>query len=268
MPNRSKLPKICKEFDNQPMTSGKQVRMGRLFGPDGKTLIAALDHGIAGVSPLASLEKPEKLIGALTKAGVDAFILTPGLAEEFASLIHGKGLVLRVDCGPTALTGNWLESHPVVTVEDALRLGADAIIAMGIVGTAGESRSLQALAQLARGCEGWSMPLIAEMLPGGFAASECPAEQIKIAARLGAELGADIIKIRYSGSGESFCAVTETCFRPVVVLGGSAQDPSQLAVATREAMAAGARGAAVGRNIWQANDPAKVASLLAEAVHG
>jgi len=250
------------------MTSGKQVRMGRLFAPDGKTLIAALDHGIAGLAPLASLEKPEKLIAALIKAGVDAFILTPGLAEAFAASIHGKGLVLRVDCGPTALTGNWLESHPAVSVEDAMRLGADAVIAMGIVATAGESRSLQALAQLAGQCQKWGMPLMAEMLPGGFAASECPGEQIKIAARLGAELGADIVKIRYSGSGESFRAVTESCFRPVVVLGGSAQDPSQLASATRDAMSAGARGAAVGRNIWQANDPAKVASLLAEAVHG
>ena len=250
------------------MTSGKQVRMGRLFKPDGKTLIAALDHGIAGLSPLAALEKPEKLIGALSQAGVDAFILTPGLAEAFASSIHGKGMVLRVDCGPTALTGNWQESHPAVAVEDAMRLGADAVVAMGIVGTAGESRSLQALAQLARRCHEWGIPLMAEMLPGGFAASECTAEQIKIAARLGAELGADIIKIRYSGSGESFRAVTEGCFRPVVVLGGSAQDPSQLAAATRDAISAGARGAAVGRNIWKASDPTKVASLLAEAVHG
>jgi fructose-bisphosphate aldolase, class I len=250
------------------MTSGKQVRMGRLFAPDGKTLIAALDHGIAGLSPLASLEKPEKLIGSLTQAGVDAFILTPGLAEAFASSLHGKGLVLRVDCGPTALTGNWLETHPAIAVEDALRLGADAVIAMGIVGVAEESRSLQALAQLARRCQEWGMPLMAEMLPGGFAASECPAEQITIAARVGAELGADIIKIRYSGTAESFRAVTEACFRPVVVLGGSAQDPSQLAESMRQAISAGARGAAVGRNIWQAKDPAKVALSLAEAVHG
>lgn len=242
--------------------------MGRLFAPDGKTLIAALDHGIAGLSPLAWLEKPEKLIGALSQAGVDALILTPGLAEVLAGSLHGKGLVLRVDCGPTALTGNWQESHPAVSVEDAMRLGADAVIAMGIVGTEGESRSLQALAQLARHCKEWSVPLIAEMLPGGFAASECSAEQIKIAARIGAELGADIIKIRYSGSADSFRAVTETCFRPVVVLGGSAQGPTELASATRDAMSAGARGAAVGRNIWQANDPTKVASLLAEAVHG
>ncbi len=250
------------------MNSGKQVRMGRLFAPDGKMLIAALDHGVAGLSPLAWLEKPEKLISVLTDAGADAFILAPGLAEAFAGSIHGKGLVLRVDCGPTALTGNWQESHPAVSVEDAMRLGADAVIAMGIVGTAGESRSLQALAQLAQRCQEWGMPLMAEMLPGGFAASECPLEQIKIAARLGAELGADIIKIRYSGSSESFRAVTESCFRPVVVLGGSAQDPLQLASATRDAISAGARGAAVGRNIWQAKDPAKVASSLAEAVHG
>jgi fructose-bisphosphate aldolase, class I len=250
------------------MTTGKQFRVGRLFAPDGKTLMAALDHGLAGFSPLAALDNPEKLISTLIHAGVDAFILTPGMAEQFGSSIHGRGLIVRVDCGPTAVTGRWSESHPALGVEDALRLGADAIIAMGIVGAEGESRSLHALAQLARRCQQWGMPLIAEMLPGGFAAAGCPAEQIKIAARVGAELGADLIKIRYSGSVETFRAATESCFRPIVVLGGSAHDASQLASAVRDAMAAGARGAAVGRNIWQANDPAKVAALLAEAVHG
>jgi len=250
------------------MNSGKEVRTRRLFRADERSVIAALDHGIAGLSPLGSLAKPEDLIVKLVAAGVDAFIVTPGIGRQCAPWFGGKGLVIRVDCGPTALTGEWAETHPAVKVEEAARLGADAVIAMGVVGAEGEARSLQALARLAAECEACGIVLIAEMLPGGFAASACSDEQISVAARVGAEIGADIIKIRYSGSEKSFRAIIANCYRPIVVLGGSKQTPPQLAASTREAMTAGARGVAVGRNIWQAEDPSQVASLLVEAVHG
>ncbi len=250
------------------MNSGKQIRFNRLFASDGKTVIAALDHGIAGLAPLQGLESPDQLIPAITAARVDAVIVTPGIASAFSELFGKAGLILRVDCGPTAITGHWSQTRPVLRVEDALRLGADAVIAMGIVGAEGESASLHALAQLAAECERWGMVLIAEMLPGGFSVPEASPDQIVVAARLGAELGADVIKIRYSGSCDSFRPVTSSCYRPVVVLGGSRQKPEQLIASTREALAAGARGAAVGRNIWQSPAPGKVAAALVEAVHG
>ncbi|MFZ0686231.1 MAG: hypothetical protein WAM89_11875 [Terriglobales bacterium] len=250
------------------MNSGKQIRLNRVFAGDGKTGIAALDHGIAGLSPLGGLATPDHLIPALTAARVDAVIVTPGMASAFSALFGKTGLIVRMDCGPTAITGEWSQTRPALAVEDAIRLGADAVIAMGIVGAEGESASLHALARLAAECERWGMALIGEMLPGGFSAAEVSAEQIAVAARLGADLGADVIKIRYSGSRESFRAVTETCYQPVVVLGGSKQSPEQLISSTREAMAAGARGVAVGRNIWQSPEPGKVAASLVEAVHG
>ena len=250
------------------MNSGKHIRLQRLFAEDGKTVIAALDHGIAGLSPLHALETPEHLLPALTKAGVDAVITTPGMASAFDGLLGRTGLILRADCGPTALTGKWSETSPAVAVEDAIRLGADAVIAMGIVGADGEAESLKSLAKLAAECEKWGIALFAEMLPGGFSAAEVAAEQIAVAARLGADLGAGVIKIRYSGSLESFRPVVRSSFRPIVVLGGSKQSPEQLVASTHDAIAAGAKGVAVGRNIWKASDPAGVAALLIEAVHG
>jgi DhnA family fructose-bisphosphate aldolase class Ia len=106
------------------------------------------------------------------------------------------------------------------------------------------------------------------MLPGGFAASEISVDQIAVAARVGAEVGADLIKIRYSGSVESFRTVTNNCYRPVVVLGGSKQSSEQLLSSTREALTAGAKGVAVGRNVWQSADPGSITASLAEVVHG
>jgi len=202
------------------MNSGKQVRLNRLFAGDGKTVIAALDHGIAGLAPLERLAAPDRLIPAITAARVDALIVTPGIAGAFSGLFRRVGLIVRVDCGPTAITGDWSQTRPALVVEDAIRLGADAVIAMGIVGVEGESGSLHAMAQLAAECERWGMVLIGEMLPGGFSAPEVSAEQIAIAARLGAEVGADVIKIRYNGSCESFRTVIHSCYQPVVVLGG------------------------------------------------
>ena len=250
------------------MPAGKEIRLNRILARDGKTVIAALDHGIAGIAPLEGLQRPEVLIPAITEAGVDAVIVTPGLARGFAGLFGKAGLIVRVDCGPTAHTGEWCETRPALTVEDAVRLGADAVIAMGIVGAEGEADSLRALATLAGRCDRWGMALVAEMLPGGFAAKEVAPAQLISAARVGADLGADLIKVSYSGSIDSFRAVTGTCYRPVVVLGGSKQRPEELVVMARDAVSAGAKGVAVGRNIWQSADPGGIAASLVEAVHG
>ena len=250
------------------MSTGKQIRLNRLFAGDGKTVIAALDHGIAGLAPLLGLEAPDRLIPTLVAAGIDAVIATPGIASACRGRFGKVGLIVRIDCGPTAITGDWSKNRPALAVEDAIRLGADAVIAMGIVGADGESESIHGLARVAAECERWGMVLIGEMLPGGFSASVVSAEQVAVAARLGAEVGADVIKIRYSGSSDSFRGVVRSCYRPVVVLGGSKQSPEQLISSTRDALGAGAKGVAVGRNIWQAADPGRVAASLVEAVHG
>jgi len=250
------------------MSAGKEIRLNRLFARDGKTVIAALDHGIAGIAPLEGLQRPDSLIPAITEAGVDAIIVTPGLARGFPGLFGKAGLIVRVDCGPTAHTGEWCETRPALTVEDAVRLGADAVIAMGIVGAKGEADSLQALAALSGECDRWGMALVAEMLPGGFAAKGISPAQLISAARVGADLGADLIKVGYSGSIDSFREVTGTCYRPVVVLGGSKQRPDELVAMARDAVKAGARGVAVGRNIWQSADPGGITASLVEAVHG
>jgi len=250
------------------MNTGKQVRLNRILGRDGRTVVAAIDHGIAGIAPLEHLASPGRLIPLLVDAGIDAVITTPGIASGFGPMCGRVGLIVRVDCGPTALTGEWDANRPALTVEDAIRLGADAVIAMGIVGAPGESASLHALAQLAAACERCGVILVGEMLPGGFTAADVAPAQVAAAARVGAELGADLIKIRYTGSVDSFRTVTANCYRPVIVLGGSRQSEDQLVATTRDAVAAGACGVAVGRNIWQAADPARVAASLVEAVHG
>lgn len=250
------------------MSSGTTLRLNRLLNADGRTVIAALDHGIAGMRPLAALEQPAEIVAQVIAGGADAILTTPGIVRECAALFRHVGLIVRADAGPTALTARWAETRVALNVEDVLSLGADGMAVMGIVGAEGESESLRGLERLAAECHRWGMILLAEMLPGGFEAGKVSVEQIAVAARVGAELGADLIKIRFSGTTDTYRAVTAACYRPVVILGGSKQTPEQLLAQVREALAAGAAGVAVGRNLWQHPDPAAMTRALVEAVHG
>lgn len=250
------------------MVQGKQLRLNHIFGGDGKTMIAALDHGIAGMSPLGHLDHPRVLLPEVVQNGADAVITTPGIARQCSDLFGRAGLILRIDGGPSALSGDWDEMEVLLQAEDALRLGADAVIMMGITGTAKEAQSLASLGRVAARCNEWGLPLIAEMLPGGFAAKEVSIQQIQVSARLAAELGADVVKIKYQAPAEDYQAVICSSYIPVVVLGGSKQSPEQLIGEVKQALGAGARGVAVGRNIWQSECAGEMAALLAGVVHG
>ena len=106
-----------------------------------------------------------------------------------------------------------------------------------------------------------------EMVPGGF---DSPpemrtAESVAIAARVGAELGADWLKIPYA---PDFKRVTETCYAPVVILGGSKKGSERGMLETiRQALDAGAAGVAIGRNIFQAEDPHAMTAAVAGLLH-
>jgi DhnA family fructose-bisphosphate aldolase class Ia len=247
--------------------SNKQIRMNRIFKQDGRTFVVAMDHGSAGISPLGGLKDPAKLIPDLINGGADAIITTPGIAQLYGSRLGRVGLILRIDGGPTSQTGEWERIKVVLSVEDALRLGADAVIMMGIVGASGESETLTALWRTAAACRAWGVPLIAEMLPGGYSAKEVTFDQIALAARIGGELGADIIKIRYQGPAESYQQVIDSSFLPVIILGGSKQPLDSLANEVKDALSVGAAGAAIGRNIWQDPDPIKVTQTIKETIH-
>jgi DhnA family fructose-bisphosphate aldolase class Ia len=108
---------------------------------------------------------------------------------------------------------------------------------------------------------------MAEMLPLGFR-GEPTVDDLETAARIGAELGADIIKTKYRGPSEAYREVTRTCFVPVVVLGGSARDITAVQADIREAMQAGAAGVAIGRSVWRADDVRGAVAAVSDAVRG
>lgn len=249
--------------------TGKQLRLKRIFAADGRAVIVAMDHANT-MGPLPGLERPGELLAQAQAGGADAILTTGGVAARFAERFGRLGLIVRLDGARSTLNGEEAPLSQVLMVEDALRLGADAVGCMGFPGSQQESSTLTYLGRIAAEARAWGVPLMAEMLPRGFAggADARTAESLALAARIGAELGADFIKTDYSTDPENYGRVIAGCYAPVVVLGGGrVDDPRQVFAVVRAALDLGAAGAAIGRNIWQHPHPDRMTAAIAALVH-
>ena len=138
------------------------------------------------------------------------------------------------------------------------------MIAMGFVGNDGEAASLTLLSKIAETCHRFGMPLIAEMLPAASDKFQ-DAESIGLAARVGYELGANIIKAYTTGT-EADKRIISDCSLPFLAAGGpKSANPEEIVA---NAMAHGAAGVAFGRNVFGSDDPQQVVKDLVRVVHG
>jgi DhnA family fructose-bisphosphate aldolase class Ia len=243
------------------MVSLKTRRMARLFAPDGRCLVVAMDHAGFMDKPQRGLEHPEEVVRGVVNAGADALLLTLGSAQRCASVIGRAGVWLSVDAQPPLLER---------IVETALRLGVDGVKCMVYPWCADVPNSLANFGALAVECGKWGMPLMAEVIPGGFSGGpeSRGVEKISAGARAAMETGADVVKTFYTGDAESFRAVTENCPVPIVVLGGErAANDQELLQNVRNALAAGAAGVAIGRNIWGHGQPGEITRALSAVIH-
>jgi DhnA family fructose-bisphosphate aldolase class Ia len=251
------------------MYGAKGRRMRRIFQSDGKAFIVAMDHaGAMGVLP--GLENPGQTLELVLAGGADAILTTYGVATHFAEQLGGAGLILRADGGGTSLAKERTGMSLIYDALDALRIGADALGVMGMPGSRFEADTLPYLAALVAQCQEWNLPVMAETLPGGFEepANMWTAENIGFACRIGVELGADFIKTQYSGDKESFRKIVDTTYAPIVILGGGkTKSETDLLTVVYDALQVGAKGVAIGRNIYQHAHPEKMAKAVAAVIH-
>lgn len=244
-------------------------RMNHVFQPDGKTFIMAMDHG-SNFKVLPAMKDPSKLIREIAAAGADAFLSTIGMADKFQADFLGKGIILRIDGGVSCLSKPTKPMQIVASPEDALRLGADAVITMSFPGSVFENEVLSNMARTALECHKWGLPVLAEALPRGFEPAEDARtpENITFACRQSVELGADMVKTNYTGDQKSFAELCESVYAPVVILGGAKKVPErELLQEIKDALEAGAAGIAMGRNIWGNEDPVHYAAAIAKLIH-
>lgn len=243
-------------------------RMFRIFREDQKSLIVAMDHGSA-MNVFPDLLNTQRIIEEVVENGADAFLTTFGIVKNFWRSMKGTGVIMRLDGGVSSIKSEGKSYNQLFGVEDALSLGADAVACMGLPGTEDEPNTLTYLSKLAAEAHLWDVPLMAEMLPGGFMNKEMHTpDLIAQAARMGVELGADFIKTDYPKDIESFKRTVQGVFRPIVVLGGSrSDDPRDLLAMVKDAINAGASGVAIGRNIWGYHKPGLMTAALRRIIH-
>jgi DhnA family fructose-bisphosphate aldolase class Ia len=242
----------------------KEIRLNHIFAKDSRTVIVACDHaGFMG--PLKGLEQPGQLLDHLVASGVDAVLTTRGVAQSFRDRIGKLGLILRADGGSSMASPVMGTLRPLFSIEDACRLGADAVICMGMIGFPEEPSSLQNLAGFTADSEKWAMPVIAEMLVKPKEGDRPTVQEIAFAMRI----GADLIKASFAGPTDAYRTALSSCYRPVVVLGGEkVKDETEMLQNIADALEAGANGVAIGRNVWQHANPAGICRSLVELVHG
>ena len=250
------------------LNTGKSLRMSRILGPDKRSFIFPVDHGIP-LGPVKGIENPIDILSCAVNMGVDALLLNPGLAKRAVNIYKGKtALVLRIGAF-TVLGPDPSYEIPVIEVEDALALGADAVCITVNIGSQSEPQQLQGMGKISSRCERYGIPYIAEMmLDPKHIKDVYDAEYIAWVARIGEEVGADMLKVHYSGDPKSFKRVVDSVNIPVGIAGGAAIDSEEkLYKMVEGSIQAGAACAFIGRNVFQAENPRAVLRRLIDIVH-
>ncbi|MBN2157810.1 MAG: class I fructose-bisphosphate aldolase family protein [Spirochaetes bacterium] len=249
---------------------GKKIRFQRIINRNtGKTIIVPMDHGVT-VGPIHGLIDMPRTVNQVAEGGANAILMHKGIVET-GHRSSGKdiGLIVHLSAS-TVLAPDSNAKTLVCTVEEAVRLGADAVSIHINIGANTEADMLRMIGEVSKSCRDWGMPLLAMMYTrGAKIKNEYDVNVVKHAARVGAELGADIVKVNYTGSPATFREVVMGCPVPVVIAGGEKMETDEeILDMVRGSIEAGGAGVSIGRNIFQHDNPAFIVSKISEIVHG
>ena len=252
---------------------GKAMRMKRLIDPAGVSVICALDHGMTSPTFLEPLADIQTRTAEAVSGGANVIMMSKGMirvAEPAFSPTTSLALLLSASANPD---GDHPQIVQIAEVEEACVLGADAVVLFTALGSETESGMIEILARVGGECAALGMPFIAEAeFPTTYASVEELTEQYGFDylwrnVRLCAELGADIVKTNWPGSPESFGKLVEAANGiPMVLAGGSRLQDNELLWRMEMAVAAGAIGCSVGRNIFMHRSPEAITRALARVI--
>ena len=248
---------------------GKNIRLERLMDRENKkAVIVPMDHGVT-VGPIPGIENMREMVNFVAEGGADAVLGHQGLPLH-GHRQYGKdvGLILHLS-GSTVWGPDPNAKVLVNTVERAVKTGADGVSVHINIGSREEAEMLKDLGEVACRAAEWGMPLLAMMYTRGpEIEDEHDVKNVKHAARIAAELGADIVKVSYTGDPESFSEVIEGCPIPVLIAGGEKMDTDRDILRMVEAaMEAGGAGVSIGRNVFQHANPQAMLRAIAAIVH-
>lgn len=242
------------------MVFGRDIRLARILN-DGKMLCIPMDHGISN-GPIKGLEDIHNMIYQCSLAGLTCVLVNKGIVKTMPRPPN-IGIIVHFSAS-TSLGPAPNRKMLIGSVEEAIRLGADAVSLHINIGSKEEPEMLQKLGMVSDKCDEWSVPLVAMMYPRGEnIKNPHDPEIVAHAARVGAEAGADVVKAVYTGDADSFKRVVRGCPVPIVIAGGpKASTDREILEMCEGAMTAGAIGVTFGRNIFQHKNPPGIVRAL------
>lgn len=248
---------------------GKTIRMERILNREtGRTVIVPMDHGLT-VGPVSGLEDLAETIDKIVSGGANSILMHKGMVK------HGHrgggddvGLVIHMSASTTLSTKPNFKVQSC-DVPEAIKIGADAVSIHVNLGAEQEADMLEKFGNVSRACQEWGMPLITMMYTRGPKIEDpYDSDIVAHAARVGAELGADVVKCNYTGDPGSFEDVVEGCPVPVVIAGGEkSESRREVLRMVDDSVEAGGCGISIGRNVFQAEQPEKMVEALSRIVH-
>ena len=247
----------------------KQAALNKLFRK-GRALFLAYDQGLEH-GPTDFNDKnydPEFILDIALEGGFTGVILHDGIAQKYyTSKYRDVPLIIKLN-GKTRLPKIEPVSRLLCSVEHAVKLHASAVGYTVYLGSKEEPEIFYEFGKVVEKAHDYGLPVIAWMYPRGKDVKNQNSDKLlAYSARVALELGADIVKLRYNGHPKALeWAVKCAGKTKVVIAGGVKKDHKSLLVQTKQILKAGAIGLAIGRNVWQAKNPMKVAEGLKEIV--
>jgi len=246
-----------------------RINFSRLL-TKGKGIFLAYDQGLEhGPTDFNSNNvDPENILDIARKGKYNAVILQKGIAEKYyAPYRHDIPLILKVN-GKTQIPKIAPISSQVCSVAHAIKLGASAIGYTIYDGSPLEPQIFKEFGKIQEEAHDYGLPVVAWMYPRGeFVKDDEATDIIAYSARIGLELGADFVKIRYNGDFEGFKWIVKCAGKvKVFVAGGLKAEQADLLKRIKEVMDAGASGLAIGRNVWQHDEPLKITKAIKKIV--
>lgn len=241
---------------------GKEIRLRRLTAPEnGACIMVALDHGMTSPSFLPGLYDTRARVAEAMAGGATGLMLSRGSIASYSSVLAGRVGVALMLTASAAGDPRGPRVAPIGSVLEATRLGADGVVVYVALAGEDEREMIGYLSRIGEECMAMGVPLIAEAeFPNAYSERDSMethlgVEYLRRNARLCAELGADIVKVNWSGDAASFESVVRACGRPVIVAGGPVVRDEELLRRMEAARDAGAIGCSVGRNMFEHRDP-------------
>jgi putative autoinducer-2 (AI-2) aldolase len=240
---------------------GMKHRLAQVFSPvSGRTVMLAVDHGYFQ-GPTTGLERIDQSIVPLIP-NCDALFCTRGILRSVIPADITKPVFLRASGGPSILK-ELSDEQIAMDIEDAIRLNASGIGIQVFIGGEYETRSVHNMTKLVDMGMRYGIPVMAVTAVGKDMARD--AKYFRLACRMCAELGANIVKSYFVAEG--FETITSSCPVPIVMAGGQKLPELDALTMAYNAVQQGACGVDMGRNIFQSDTPVAMMKAVNKVIH-